>query len=532
MWTLAFSAVVLAVLAGLACKFILDGRQIRSYTNQPHEIAWKEFAVVTLVMIFLFTPATLAVGKKLSVANIVTYGQFLNGVETKAVDNVTTCRAGHAGQSESAGRSNCHYSYDTGKDYHWTTQEPENYSCTGADGKSTTCIRMVTVHHSASIYAPYATREHHYAIESSFGFKMNETFHFPDTYLDTDPEPYGRKSIPSNYPRGAPADWQDAKERLAAGDPRSITALDKYDNYVLASDDVTLKAYSDDIDRYKEANLLPDHTAKILSDPIGGPSQSQARKLSFVDVTVPNEADWQASLMRFNTALGMKLQGDMHVVFVDAAKVPSVEAVPYTSALKAYWQSPVFGKRALAKNGIVLVAGISNNSNIEWAESTTGMPFGNELMEQYIRDNLPGSTFTPEGLFGAPKTVITGEDAEVTLSSPRGTVEQIVFESAPFARASMGCEGDDDSCVGYKDLLDTIEPTRGQKVVMLVITTFIAFILWGVVGMTSVVSDTIGGLFETWRSTPSRRTTTPYEPYRTSGNGKTKKKDRYPNEYS
>lgn len=488
---LAIIAVLMAVLIGLAVKHAMGYWRMDDLRGGYLSITWVELAAVSVIMAFVITPTVLGVGKKLSVDNIVTYQQFLNGVETKAVDDVTTCRAGHAGDDENDGKSNCHWVYDSG-DYSYEVTYTELECTPDGDGGSD-CKTVTKCCHTewADIYTPYTTREHTYAIKSSFGFKENDPYHFGTVYVDKDPEPYGKKPIPGNLPRGAPADWLDAKTHLDAGDPRPVTVLDKYDNYILASDDEVLKSYSADITRFKDAGLLPQHTAGIMSDPISGPSKSQAKKLSFIGVDVPNEQEWQDALMRFNAALGMELQGDMHVVLVDSAKITSLDAVPYVNAVKAYWQGPSFEKRALAKNGVILVLGIANNSTIEWAESTTGMPFGNELMAQFIHDNLPGTALDPKAVFGQPRTVITGSESVVTHPSPQGVVENIMFETAPFDRASMSCEDKDESCVGFKDLIDTIDPTTGHKIIMVVITTLLACLLWFLVGAGSFVDESV-----------------------------------------
>lgn len=494
---IAFIAVLLAAIMGFGVVYFLRLHPMKDYYNENYRIGGGEYVAVLAIMALLITPSVLVVGKKLSVDNIVTYYQFLNGAEKRPIDEVTKCYGGHYGDDESAGQSNCDYTYVSGS-YTYTEWVEESYSCTGSDGKPDTCYHLVPKTRYANIYTPYATVEHRYAIPSSFGFMENKTHYFSRTYLDEKPKKYGKKSIPGDLPKGPPADWVDAKEHFDAGDPRPVTALAKYDNYILAGDDETLKSYSAHIARYKKAGLLPDHTANIMSDPIGGPSHTQAKKLSFVGVHVADEQAWQDAVMRFNAALGMKLQGDLHVVIVDSAKVPSSDAVLYANALKAYWQGDAFGKRALAKNAVVVAMGVSDNSTIEWAEATTGMPFGNQQMAQYIRDKLPGTDFTPEAIFGSPRTVITGKKAKVTLSSPRGVLEQIVFETAPFARASMSCEDKDESCVGFKDLLDTIEPTKTQKFVMLLVTSFFATGLWVFVAFTTFIDDLFAGLRSTY----------------------------------
>lgn len=485
-------AVLIALALGLVVKYALEFLQVPSYTGAPHRISWHEYGAVAVLLAVIIAPSVSAVGKHLSVDNIVTYQQFLNGVETKAVDNVTHCVAGSSGSSESSGESNCTYEYDTGETYTYYTTETETYPCTGSDGKASTCTRPVQVPHTGNIYSPYATVEHHYSIRSSFVFKENDPYQFDTVYLDKNPKPYGRRAIPQGYPRGAPADWLDARRRLDAGDPRPVTAVDSYKNYILASGDDNLNAYSTDIRRFRKAGLLPPHTAGIMSDPIHGPSKSQADKVSFVGVHVPDRQAWQRSVMRFNSALGIKLQGDAHVVLVDASRVPGSDSVPYLNALKAYWQGPQFAKRALAKNAIILVLGVGSNSSIEWAEASTGMPFGNENMDQHLKDYLPGKPLDPKAIFGEPRTVIHGDHAQVTHPAPQGVAERVIFQTTPFKRASMSCA--DKSCVGFENLLDTIEPTKGQKIWMIVVVALLSMMLWFAVGIGTFVDKVVSGL--------------------------------------
>jgi hypothetical protein len=276
--------------------------------------------------------------------------------------------------------------------------------------------------------------------------------------------------------------------------------MTSYDNYILASGDELLKTYGGQVDHYKSKGLLPDPTKNIMTNPAYGPANWLADKASFVGVTGIDEKAVQYALMQFNAALGMKLQGDLHVVFINANSVPADEAEDYTMALKAYWQGPVFEKRAIAKNAVILVIGAKNRA-VDWARAQTGMPFGNEEMAQWVQDWLPGKSIDPETIFGSPRTVITPgvtpekfgkNDVTVTLSSPRGALEEIMFEKAPFKRARMSCE--DGTCVGYKDLLSKIEPTGAQKTWMVIVTSLLAMLLWWVVAATSGVDRFVSSL--------------------------------------
>lgn len=494
-------AVVITLVLGLGvmalCKQIdpESGRSQYGYRSRDelYRVSWAEFIIGGLIMSLLFVPLVLGVGSKLSVDNIVSYEQFVNGVETVAGDSATVCHPGSSGSSKSSGYSNCDYSYNSGQTYTYQESHTRQKCSTDSKGKQSCTTETYTTDETGYIYYPYVKVEHRYYIDSSMGKAGSSRYDFAGVFADANPEPYSdRSAVPADLPRGAPADWIDAKRHLDAGDPRPVTKVSSYDNYILASGDEILNTYSSQIESYKSAGLLPDPAKNMMSDPISGSSDSQAAKVAFVGVSVPNEVDWQLSAMRFNAAFGMKLQGDLHVVVVDTAQVPSSDAEMYTKALKAYWQSPAFEKRAIAKNAVIVVIGAANGK-VDWARATTGMPFGNEEMAQWVQDWLPGKSLDPRAIFGAPVTTIkpgissddfTNDDYTVTLSSPRGSLEEIMFEKAPFKRARMSC--DDGTCVGYKDLLDKIDPTTGQKVFMLVVVGFIALIVWAIMAFTSV----------------------------------------------
>ena len=492
MFELTVLAVCLTVGIGLLAKFLLAKFAPEDAWGDSWAISWTELAVVSFVLAAIVAPSASAIGTQLSVSEQLQYEQFVNGVETQTIDAVTVCTEGYASSSSaSTGQSNCAYSYISGY-YHWYWTETITSCTTDSKGNQSCTTSYVTHTETAPIETPYASREHHYTINSWMydGKDGQMAYTFPRAYLDAKPERYrgSNREIPDNLPKGAPADWLDAKSRLDASDPRAVTKIGTYKNYILASKDDVLKTYGPRLDEYKAAGLLPDHTANINGNPITGPSESQADKISFVGVNVPDKDAWQKSVMRFNAALGTKLQGDLHVVLIDAATVPWNDAVPYTQSLKAYWQSDAFGRRAIAKNGIILVMGVDKATNtVAWADATTGMPFGNETMIQFLRDNLPGKALEPATLFGTPRTIVKGASAEVTHPAPEGLVESIVFETAPFKRFSMSC--DNENCIGYKDLASKIQPTLGAKVWVVIGTIFISLILWVVTARTTFIDS-------------------------------------------
>ncbi|MGB4767784.1 MAG: hypothetical protein WBP22_00845 [Candidatus Saccharimonas sp.] len=514
-------AIIITLALGLAvmvgCK-LLDPEKSRSYSSygytrqrERYRVTVKEFVIGTLLMSCVFVPSVLLAGSALSIDNVVSYEQFVNGVETRADSTVETCRRGHSGSSWSAGQSNCTYSYNTGERYTWQERHSREDCTTDSKGNRSCTTHVWYTDESAYIYAPYLKYEYRYFIDSSMGKAGSLHYDFPGVYAGVSPELFDASvGLSPEVLQGAPADWLDAKRHLDAGDPRPVTSLSWYKNYILASGDEVLATYSGQIDRYEAAGLLPDPAKNIMTNPISGASDSQAAKVAFVGVSVPSEEDWQLSVMRFNAAFGMQLQGDLRVVVVDAGQVPSSDAITYTTALKAYWQSPAFEKRAIAKNAVIVVIGASGGK-VDWAQATTGMPFGNEEMAQWVQDWLPGHSLNPREIFGAPITVIkpgvapdafnSDEHLTVTLSSSPGVLEDIMFTKAPFARASMAC--DDGTCVGYKDLLDKIEPTGGQKAIMLTIIGFLALVVWAVMAFTSVF-DRLGTAVMRWAK-PNRK---------------------------
>lgn len=473
-------AIVAVALVGLAVKLLVPR------LNDRGEVSWPEYAAVMVAVVAIVAPSVSLIGEKLSVANIVRYEQFVNGVETQAVDQVRTCTDGRRGFNGPPDNTNCEYSYASDW-YTWTSE-----SCTtNSDGE----ISCTTLAHHETVYSPYLKREHIYSVEASMGGGGAPKPYRYGVYADSNPEPFDQStpSLPDSVPRGVPADWLEAKQRIEIGDPRPVTMLANYDNYILASKDETLIDYSDQIPEYIEAGLLPDPSHNHMSEPMHGPTKMRADKVAFVDVATDNIAAWQDSVMRFNAALGMELQGDLHVVVVSDKSVSFDQATSYIGALKSYWQSDAYGKRALAKNGVILVLGTDGQS-ITWAEATTGMPFGNQNMSQWVRDWLPGTALEPEAIFGRPVTVITpgidkkqftSEHFSVAHNQPLGVFENIIFEQAPFKRASMSC--DDEDCVGFKSWLSKIEPSLTQKTMIVMTISLIALIMWLTVAFTTFV---------------------------------------------
>jgi hypothetical protein len=474
MFMTALVAVLIVAGLGLAFKYGAPHLNRRGITSDWH-VSWREYSAGLVVFAVVVTPAIVLVGNQLSVAEALHYEEFYNGVETQAIETKTVCEAGRSGSSASSGRSNCAYEYNTGHTYTYTDMCPETEVSFDEKGNAQTRIVMKPCLQTAYIYAPYATIEYRYGIKDSIG----GSYSFASAYLEEQPRMYGEREIPADLPRGAPAEWRDAKARLEAGNPRPVTRMFGYDNYILAAKDDMLLPFSQDVARYKAEGILPDHTANIGTNPMTGFNASFANKVSFVGVSVADESAWQHSLMGFNAALGSKYRGDLHMVVVDSARVDAPDT--YLNALKAYWVGDAFGRRAIAKNAIIVVVGVNDNK-VDWARATTGMPFGNEIMTEAIKVHLLGVPLDPAVLIGTPKTTVDTEsgsdDAVKVVSSDKmGVLEEVVLHTFPFKRACMGCKGDDGE-IGYDNLVAKVQPPFWQLSIMVAIVALLSIVWW------------------------------------------------------
>src|SRR5439155_22131201 len=98
------------------------------------------------------------------------------------------------------------------------------------------------------------TQEDSYYVETTLG-----TYTIAEHIFPANPQNWrSSHSVPDDVPRGVPALWAAAKQRLDSGDPGPVTAQRDYQNYILASQATILHKYSASIDRYKQEKLLPD----------------------------------------------------------------------------------------------------------------------------------------------------------------------------------------------------------------------------------------------------------------------------------
>lgn len=481
-----FEVVVVGIVAlvGLVAKFRVDRVRQREdvYLYYPAlHIEWGEYAVALVLISLVITPVFYSIGEKLSVSEQLVYEEFYNGVETDAVEHSRACRAGSSGSSRSSGRSNCRYVYRCGS---YTFQEayqfPETYINANGDVAMRLETRWRTVR--ADIECPHLTHEFTYTIHDSLPGGDHQ---LEGVYGAEEPTAWDEAVvIPADIPLGPPEEWRESRRRLDANDPRPVTRMFEYDNFILAAQEDLLLPYVDDIDSYLDAGLLPDHTENILEDPLYGFHKSWANKLSFVGVTPDNEAAWQEALNGLNGALGMTLRGDVHMVAIDASLVSS--KVQYVNALKAYWVGERFGRRAVAKNAIIVVIGVDGDK-VAWAEATTGMPYGNDVMLEAISSRFEGAgiDFTPEAVIGNPRLEFVedgeGEEEPVArLAEEPGVLEAVILRDFPFARASMECadEEDGESCLGFGHLVSKIEPSLTARIAMGVFVVIISGVLW------------------------------------------------------
>lgn len=457
--TLLIICVAIGVLiTGFIARYFANDVSAYSYVHIDN----KEFGIGAGIILVVILPIIWVVGSNLSIAQQLRYQEFYNGIETEALEYVRVCNAGRSGSSASSGRSNCDHVYDCGS-YSWTET---TYNAATETWETTT--------RWADIYCPYLTHEYEYEIHDSL---PDGEYRFPRAYSGPESRAWDPSiGIPNSIPEGPPREWLEARERLDANDPRGVTRLYDYDNFILAAEEDLLLPYSEDIDRYLEAGLLPEHTQDIMSEPLFGFRASDANKMQFVNVSPREpEALWQEYLQDFNGALGMTLRGDLRIVAINANDVTS--PVNYIEALKAYWIGPDFERRAIAKNAIIVVLGIDDNE-VVWAEATTGMPFGNDVMLENIsgRFNREAPEFSIQEVLGDPTLTI---QEELILSESPGILEQIIFEDFPFSRASMSCSDDDDGgCVGFSNLVNRLEPSTGTKIAMFIVAMLASGVLW------------------------------------------------------
>jgi len=464
-----FSLLLLSILvawgAGLIVKFALDLLQ------GSKNITWREYMVGMLVIAVAITPLVTGIGWRVAKSNNLSFNEYWNGWEKKAVWTKTPCyRDGP-----------CAWSYDCDE---YTVQE--SYSCNCDDkGNCDTCYRSETRYHQC----PYCTEEWTFVVDTTLGPFTIAEHRLPEAPNSNRWRLY--ESVPqgviSRAGAGVHPFWAAVKARLDVGRPGPVTKRMQYDNYILASERTILKQYSSLVEQYASAKLLP-------------PVQNGIRdfyysdKVQFVGYAPGDLRAWQESLMYLNAALGTELQGDAHLVVVQNETVSANPDV-YILTLKAFWQNrKVFGDNAISKNSIIVVVGTADGKSVAWARATTGMPLGNESMVIALQSRLAGMPLTPEAINGGVKGEFYSEEKEdgtkkVNIRGLRndGVLAQVLWgmddSQTKFQRVSMSALDKDDFGSGFLYLKSEIEPSGMQKFWIVLVSFLTCLIVWFILAL-------------------------------------------------
>lgn len=445
MFILIFLGALITVVMGGILKFFLDKKQ------SEHRITNNEFGISMGIMLLLVIPLTAWIGIKVAIQNQVTFNENWNGWEVSV--EVVRNRTYEDGPMR-------HYWIETR-----TVEYEEEETYTDSDGNTRT--RTVKKTKRVDFKIPYTTEEWDFVVHTTIGDVTIET-----GYLPENPNNYRYRlwtSVPESRFRettGYHPYYLTVKDRLAKNNPGPVTLRKTYDNYILASETTILARFNDSIEKYKKAGTLPK-----ISHQISG--YYDADRVYFVG-NVNATGDWRNASRRFNSALGQTLQGDLHLVIVNADNV--LDRDNYGGALVAYWQSPEFGKNALSKNGIVVIIG-AKDGKVAWANAYTGMPMGNEQLMLEIRNSLPGTAVDAEAILGSAYARLAG-GGTVTVHNTQGALEKLIWGTNKFKRVHMTDKNGNG--VGYGYLLTELEPTTGQQCWILVVVFIFSGIAWGI----------------------------------------------------
>lgn len=443
-----------------------------------HKLHWTIFAVTTIVALLLPLPVsaiTLAVSKDQKQ----TFNEYWNGYETGAVQRDVACYRDGV----------CVHTYDCDpyvvmETEYYTEYHTEYY--TDSDGRSQS--RQVGVQKSRQVpktkyhSCPYSTQETSYYVNSTLGsFTIASNLMTGEQFRWGHPIPGGQITEP-------PLLWSQAKQRIDSGNPGAVSKVNSYKNFILASERTLFKRYSDIIEELKEDNLLPAPASGITSHYV-------ADKLHVVgNLNGVDENALRHDLQQLNGAVGTELRGDLHVVLVEASKIPT-SPENYGNALLAHWQdTDAFGKDAIAKNAIIVVMAIepyktpkatpvaspepsaspevteeaepvveapkveeptiaNGTPVVKWAYAATGMPMGNEALLTELSVDLVGVP-VDANIFGSPRYDISKSKVIHT----DGVLESMLWGKNKFVRVSMESKDEDDNGSGFGYLADQWQP--------------------------------------------------------------------------
>ena len=425
----ALFAILLSLVMGLVA-YVVTNSNIPTGTIR---VSRREFLIGMVA-----STAVLLIAGPLTEAAIInseeTYHEFYNGYETAATVQVIPCTRD----------GDCDYTYSCDP-----YLVPVTHYYTDSKGHEHSYTTLETRYHQC----PYVRSEATYTVVTTLG-----NYQIGGNFADDRTPWRAGHAVPSDVPQGPPQLWKEAKARIDAGKPGGVTKEHDYKNFLLASDKTNLAAYSADIDLYTSKGLLPDPT-RNYADPIY--NQYQADKFSAVKLSADLKS-WNEELGRLNGYVGKELQGDIHIVAIDASLVSNPD--DYSQALFAYWKGPHFRKDALSKNALAIVMGVSSGK-IAWARATGGLPVGNEALFLDIQNNLVGVAFTPDAVIGIPK------------KTP-GVLTNTIYGPHKFQRPCMECVQEKTNGYGY--LKSDTYITGTQRFWIVFSATLLSAGMWGI----------------------------------------------------
>ncbi len=428
------------------------------------KLTTKEIPILAGVLIVLVI-VTSAIGYRVAVNNNLTYHEFWGGFEVNVSQQVYYC---HESNTDGGSTGGCAHYYNGDSYQVWVQSE----SC-HTDKKGREHCHDTSHWETRYRQIPYTSIETSYIVNTTLG-----DFTIGSHWLPSDPQAYRveprhswMESIPSDLPYGIPSFWLGAKARIASGNPGPVTVEKNYQNYILASQDTILHKYSPWIAKFQKENLLPDINHSVYD------FYYLNRVYAVGSVNLGDVNAWQASMNKFDAAMGATLQGNLYLVVVPASAISDPHQ--YVMSLAAYWQSKKFGKYALSKNGVIVVVGTNNNKTVAWAVATTGMPGGNAMMLLDIQNELKGVALTPQALLGNPTASISQAKTSYTigLKNNDGALAKIIFGPDAFKRVHMGKSS---PTSGYMYLKGQIVPTFWQQFWILFTITILSGIAWGI----------------------------------------------------
>lgn len=456
--------VVIALATGGLLKFIFD-RSEGEYT-----ISWVELGAGGVICAFVIAWPVVHIGTKLAQASAATYKEYWSGYETAATTQTHNC---HKYSDESFGDGCAHHYQCDPYTKTVTVTVPD------ADGKGTHTETRIEYH---THYCPETTREVSYFVDTTLGNYTIAAHLLPPNPFAYEWDHDGR--IPAALVGTAyvPAFWTAARTRIAAGRPGPVSAIKGYKNFILASQKTILKKYSGSVEDYRKQGLMPDVSRKIDFPYLG-------HKAHLVGAPDVSESEWVEAVNKFNAAFGVDLQGDLHLLIVNANKVKNADE--WFGALNANWQSKHQGKFAISKNGLIVALGTKDGKTISWARASTGMPLGNEALLGQIQNDLKGQVLASKVVIGDPYIKPQKGLSFGGIVFGNGVLPQIVWGTNRFVRICMLCKGSDDKGVGYGYLSGEIQPSTGAKVGIFAIAVFFCLAVWG--AMLAIGPIPIGG---------------------------------------